>query len=215
MDCSGSNSVPCVELIKNGKLKRHLFKDILMWENIKRPEKLLRLLQALSFQVGSQVSYNELGQVCGLDNKTIEKYINLLEKVFVIFRVGSFNRNLRNELKNSRKFYFYDNGIRNALIANFHQPELRTDIGALWENFIVSGRMKLINYNGIWANYYYWRTKDQVEIDYLEETDGQLYAYQFKWNPNAKAPFSKTFYNAYPGSIYKVIHRDNYEEFIL
>lgn len=193
----------------------YLFKDILMWENIKRPEKLIRLLQALSFQVGSQVSYNELGQVCGLDNKTIEKYIDLLEQVFVIFRVSSFSRNLRNELKNSRKFYFYDNGVRNALIANFNQPELRSDIGALWENFIISERMKFINYKGIWANYYYWRTKDQVEIDYIEERDGKLHAFEFKWNPNAKAPFTKTFSNAYPDSEFKVVHRENYEEFIL
>lgn len=193
----------------------YLFKDILMWENIKRPEKLLRLLQALSFQVGSQVSYNELAQVCGLDNKTIEKYINLLEQVFVIFRLSSFSRNLRNELKNSRKFYFYDNGIRNALIANFSQPEIRNDVGALWENFIISERMKFIHYNGLWVNQYYWRTKDQAEIDYIEDTDGKLHAFEFKWNPNAKAHFSKTFSNAYTDSEFKVIHRDNYEEFII
>ena len=193
----------------------YLYKDILMWENIQKPEKLLRLLQALAFQVGSQVSFNELSQVTGLDNKTVEKYLNLLEQVFVIFRVGSFSRNLRNELKNSRKFYFYDNGIRNALIANFNQPELRSDIGALWENFIISERMKFINYRGIWANYYYWRTKNQTEIDYVEDTDGKLYAFEFKWNPNSKALFSKTFSHAYPDSVFKVIHRENYEEFLL
>ena len=193
----------------------YLYKDILMWQNIQKPEKLLRLLQALSFQVGSQVSFHELGQVCGLDNKTVEKYLNLLEQVFVIFRVGSFSRNLRNELKNSRKFYFYDNGIRNALIANFNQPELRNDIGALWENFIISERIKYINYKGLWANNYYWRTKNQTEIDYIEEKDGKLYAFEFKWNPNSKASFSKTFSNAYPESEFKVIHRDNFEEFLL
>lgn len=192
-----------------------LYKDILRWENIQKPEKLLRLLQALSFQVGSQVSFNELGQLCGLDSKTVEKYINLLEQVFVIFRVGSFSRNLRNELTNSRKFYFYDNGIRNALIANFSQPELRTDVGALWENFIISERMKFIHYSGIWTNYYFWRTKSQVEIDYLEDTDGKLHAYEFKWNPATKASLSKTFTNAYPESEFKVIHRDNYEEFLM
>jgi hypothetical protein len=186
-----------------------------MWENIQKPEKLLKLLQALAFQVGSQVSYNELAQISGLDSKTVEKYINLLEQVFVIFRLGTFNRNLRNELKNSRKIYFYDNGIRNALITNFSQPELRTDIGALWENFIISERMKFINYKGIWANYYYWRTKQQTEIDYLEDMNGKLYAYEFKWSPNAKNNFSKTFSTAYPESEYKVIHRENFEEFIL
>ncbi|WP_310589330.1 ATP-binding protein [Dyadobacter sp. CY327] len=193
----------------------YLYKDILMWENIQKPEKLMRLLQALAFQVGSQVSFNELGQICGLDNKTVEKYINLLEQVFVIFRLGTFNRNLRNELKNSRKIYFYDNGIRNALIANFTQPELRTDIGALWENFIISERMKFINYQGIWANTYYWRTKDQTEIDYLEESDGKLNAYEFKWNSKAKSHFSKVFSNAYPDSTFKVIHKDNFDEFLL
>ena len=193
----------------------YLYKDILMWENIQKPEKLLRLLQALALQVGSQVSFNELGQVCGLDNKTVEKYINLLEQVFVIFRLGTFNRNLRNELKNSRKIYFYDNGIRNALIANFMQPELRTDIGALWENFIISERMKFINYQGIWANSYYWRTKDQTEIDYLEEADGKLHAFEFKWSPNAKASFPKGFSNAYPDSEFQVVHKDNFDEFLL
>lgn len=193
----------------------YLYKDILMWENIQKPEKLLRLLQALAFQVGSQVSYNELGQLCGLDNKTVEKYINLLEQVFVIFRLGSFSRNLRNELKSSRKIYFYDNGIRNALIANFNLPELRTDIGALWENFIISERMKFVHYNDIWANSYYWRTKEQAEIDYLEDTDGKLFAYEFKWNPNTRAALSKTFSNAYPNHEFKVVHRDNFEGFIL
>ncbi|MCF2442408.1 ATP-binding protein [Dyadobacter sp. CY345] len=193
----------------------YLYKDILTWENIQKPDKLLRLLKALAFQVGSQVSFNELGQICGLDNKTIEKYVNLLEQVFVIFRLGTFNRNLRNELKNSRKIYFYDNGIRNALIANFSPPEIRDDIGALWENFIISERVKFINYHGIWTNNYYWRTKQQTEIDYLEDTDGRLYAYEFKWNPNAKVSISKTFTDAYPQSAFKVIHRDNFEEFIL
>ncbi len=193
----------------------YLYKDILTWESIQKPEKLLRLLQALAFQVGSQVSFNELGTICGLDNKTVEKYINLLEQVFIIFRLGSFSRNLRNELKSSRKIYFYDNGIRNALIANFAQPELRTDIGALWENFIIAERMKFTSYNGIWANQYYWRTKEQNEIDYLEDIDGKLHAYECKWSPKAKAVLSKTFSNAYPGSEFKIIHPGNFDEFIL
>ncbi|MCF0073544.1 ATP-binding protein [Dyadobacter sp. CY261] len=193
----------------------YLYKDILTWENIQKPEKLLRLLQALAFQVGSQVSFNELGTMCGLDNKTVEKYINLLEQVFIIFRLGSFSRNLRNELKSSRKIYFYDNGIRNALIANFSQPELRTDIGALWENFIISERMKFTSYNGIWANQYYWRTKEQNEIDYLEDINGKLHAYEFKWNAKAKAILSKTFSKAYPGSDFQIIHPGNFDEFIL
>jgi predicted AAA+ superfamily ATPase len=193
----------------------YLYKDILTWENIQKPEKLLRLLQALAFQVGSQVSYNELGTMCGLDNKTVEKYINLLEQVFIIFRLGSFSRNLRNELKSSRKIYFYDNGIRNALIANFSQPELRTDIGALWENFIIAERMKFTSYNGIWANQYYWRTKEQNEIDYLEDIDGQLHAYEFKWSSKARATLSKTFSNAYPESSFRIVHPGNFDEFLL
>ena len=147
----------------------YLYKDILMWEQIKKPDKLLKLLQALAFQVGSQVSYNELAQTCGMDSKTVEKYIILLEQTFIIFRLGSFSRNLRNELKNSKKIFFYDNGIRNALIANFSPAETRTDIGALWENFLISERVKALHYSNKWSNYWYWRTKEQKEIDRSEE----------------------------------------------
>lgn len=192
----------------------YLYKDILMWERIQKPEKLIRLLQALSFQVGSQVSYHELGQLTNLDNKTVEKYINLLEQVFVIFRLGSFSRNLRSELKSSRKIYFYDNGIRNALIANFNPPELRQDTGALWENFLMSERMKYLQYNNIWANRYFWRTHAQQETDYIEEQDGKLYCFEFKWNPKAKFKFPKTFTDAYPEAIKEIIHPENFESFL-
>lgn len=146
-----------------------LYKDILLWENIQKPDKLLRLMQALAFQLGQQVSFNELASLVGLDHKTVEKYINLLEQVFVIYRLGSFSRNLRNELKSSRKIYFYDNGIRNALIASFQPLELRQDIGVLWENWILSERMKYLRYHQHWANTYFWRTTQQQEIDYIEE----------------------------------------------
>ena len=192
----------------------YLYKDLLMWERIQKPEKLVRLLKALSFQVGNQVSYNELGKLTDLDNKTIEKYINLLEQVYIIFRIESFSRNLRSELKSSRKIYFYDNGIRNALIANFNPPELRQDIGALWENFLMSERMKYLNYKGIWANSYFWRTHAQQEIDYIEEKDGHLSCFEFKWNPKVKAKFSKTFTEAYPKSSFEIIHPDNFESFL-
>lgn len=192
----------------------YLYKDILMWERIQKPEKLIRLLQALSFQVGSQVSYHELGQLTNLDNKTVEKYINLLEQVFIIFRLGSFARNLRSELKSSRKIYFYDNGIRNALIANFNPPELRQDTGALWENFLMSERMKYLQYNNIWANRYFWRTHAQQETDYIEERDGKLFCFEFKWNPKAKYKFPKTFSDAYPDAIKEIIHPDNFESFL-
>ena len=193
----------------------YLYKDILMWEQIKKPEKLLKLLQALAFQVGSQVSYSELGQICGLDSKTVEKYIILLEQCFVIFRLGSFSRNLRNELKNSKKIYFYDNGIRNALIADFSLAEMRQDIGALWENFVISERKKKLDYSSIWKNSWFWRTTDPKEIDYIEEGDGQIQAFEVKWNPNAKYKFPKRFLENYSGSTIQIVHRDNIEEFLL
>lgn len=193
----------------------YLYKDVLAWEQIQKPDKLLKLLQALAFQVGSQVSYNELGQLCGLDSKTVEKYIVLLEQTYVIFRLGSFSRNLRNELKSSKKIYFYDNGIRNAVIANFNQVESRTDIGALWENFVVSERIKFLNYSEKWTNYWYWRTKEQKEIDWIEEANGQLTGYEFKWNPNTKTKSPQLFLKSYLGSEFKVISRDNIDEFLL
>lgn len=193
----------------------YLYKDILMWEQIKKPDNLLKLLQALAFQVGSQVSYSELGQVCSMDPKTVEKYIILLEQAFVVFRLSSFSRNLRNELKNSKKIYFYDNGIRNALIANFSQIEIRTDVGALWENFLISERIKYLQYTGKWTNYWFWRTKEQKEIDFIEEADGRIKAYEFKWNPDAKYKSPAMFLNNYTGSTFEVIHRDNAETFLL
>ncbi len=193
----------------------YLYKDILMWEGIKKPEKLLKLMQALSFQLGNEVSYHELGKLVGLDNQTTEKYIQLLEKTFVIFRLGTFRRNLRKELKKSKKIYFYDNGIRNSLIANFQIPELRPDIGALWENYLISERIKLIHNNNLWLNFWFWRTQDQQEIDYLEELDGTLYAWEFKWNPKANVRVSKTFSKAYPEHTFKVITPNNYyDEFL-
>lgn len=192
----------------------YLYKDLLLLENIKKPEGLIKLLQGLAFQVGSQVSYNELSQLCGLDAKTVEKYIVLLEQAFIVFRLGSFSRNLRTELKKSRKIYFYDNGIRNALLANFNLIENRADSGALWENFLVSERIKFIEYNQKWVNYWYWRTKEQQEIDFIEESDGQLTAYEFKWNPKAKVKIPSSFHNNYPDAQFKVIDRDNFENFL-
>lgn len=192
----------------------YLFKDILMLDTLKKPEKLVKLLQALAFQIGSEVSYNEIGNLIGLDSKTVENYIHLLEKSFIVFRLNSLNRNLRNELKLSKKIYFYDNGIRNALISNFQIAEGRQDIGALFENYLVSERMKRNEYKQYFVNRYFWRTKDQQEIDYIEERDGILYAFEFKWNPNKKASISKTFTKAYPNSETKIITTNNYEEFL-
>ncbi len=193
----------------------YLYKDVLMWEKIQKPEKVLKLLQALAFQIGSQVSYHELGQICGLDSKTVEKYINILEQAYVIFKLGSFSRNLRNELKSSKKFYFYDNGVRNALIANFNLAESRSDMGALWENFIIAERIKHIHYAGKWVNYWFWRTKDQKEIDFIEESDGQIRAYEFKWNSGAKYKKPTQFLNSYQDSSFQLINPDNFEEFVM
>lgn len=193
----------------------YLYKDILALGSIKKPEKLVLLLQALAYQVGSQVSYNELATTVGLDSKTVETYIQLLEKAYVIFRLPGFSRNLRNELKNSRKIYFYDNGIRNALLSNFSQMESRTDTGALWENFILSERIKRNAYTEAWCNIYFWRTKDQAEIDYLEEYDGQLHAFEFKYNPRRKARLPESFAKTYPNTTFEVITPDNIETFLL
>lgn len=193
----------------------YLYKDILEWERIKKPEKLLKLLQALAFQIGSEVSLNELSQLVEIDKNTVEKYITLLEQTKIIFKLSSLSRNVRNELKASRKIYFFDNGIRNALIANFSMPETRMDIGAMWENFLISERMKVIQYNQLWVNHWFWRTTAQQEIDYIEESDGKMTAYEFKWSPKAKAKFPKTFSQAYNGVETKCINRDNFNEFLL
>ena len=193
----------------------YLYKDLFEWDRIKKSDKLVKLLQALAFQVGSEVSYNELGQLCDIDPKTVERYVTLLEQSYIVFRLGSFSRNLRNELKSSRKIYFYDNGIRNAVIANFTIAETRPDIGALFENFVVSERMKLINNNRLWHNFWFWRTSSLQEIDLIEETNGQLYAYEFKWNPKRSYRFPKSFVDNYQCALCKLISRENVEEFLL
>ena len=205
------NEVEILKLLTDA----YLYKDILSWESIKHPDKLQTLLRALAYQVGSQVSYNELSQMCSMDSKTVERYINLLEQCYIIFRLPSFSRNLRHELKASRKIYFYDNGIRNALIADYRAPEVRQDIGALWENFVIAERMKSNEYYHRWVNRYFWRTKQQQEIDYLEESGGKLHAYEMKWNPRAKASITKTFTEAYPNSEFQVITTDNIADFLL
>lgn len=192
----------------------YLYRDLLALGSIKKPEKLVLLLKALAYQVGSQVSYNELAGTIGLDAKTVETYIQLLEKSYVIFRLTGFSRNMRNELKNSKKIYFYDNGIRNALVSNFAPVESRTDVGALWENFVISERMKRNEYGRVWCNSYFWRTKDQTEIDYLEEQDGKLMAYEFKYNSRRKAKLPPSFDQAYPRTEFKEITPDNIEEFL-
>ena len=192
-----------------------LYKDVLLLDQILKPDGLIKLLQALAYQVGSQVSYNELSLLTGLDAKTVDKYITVLEQAYVVFRLGSFSRNLRSELKKSRKIYFYDNGIRNALIANFNQLESRQDVGALWENFLMAERKKYLEYHQQWSNVWYWRTTEQAEIDYVEEEGGKINAYEMKWNENAKHKLPRLFLNTYPDSVFKVIHPGNVEDFLL
>ncbi len=192
----------------------YLYKDILTWEDIKKPQKLEKLVQALAFQIGNEVSYNELGQIVGLDNETVERYISLLQKAFVVFPLTALSRNLRNELKKSRKIYFYDLGIRNAVIKNWNQLNFRNDVGALWENWLIVERMKHKSYLPLKTNQYFWRTHAQQEIDFIEEYGGILHAYEFKWNPKRKIKFTKTFTNAYPNHKTMGVNRDNYLDFI-
>ncbi len=193
----------------------YLYKDLLTWNQIKKSDKLIKLLQALAYQLGNQVSYNELSNLVGLDKETVESYIQLLEQAYIVFRLGTYRKNLRTELKKSKKIYFYDNGIRNALIANFQQVELRQDMGALWENFMVSERMKYNAYHENWVNRYFWRTMAQQEVDYIEEQDGNLYAYEFKWSTHKKGKITKAFTNAYPNAITKIITPENFEDFVM
>lgn len=189
----------------------YLYQDLLSLEGVRKPALLDKLLVALALQVGSEVSYNELAQTVGSDTKTVEKYIDLLEKCFVVFRLSAFNRNIRTELKKSRKVYFYDNGIRNAILQNFTPLALRTDVGALWENFFISERMKYNHYSANYVRSYFWRTTLQQEIDYIEEQDGQFMAFEMKWNPkkttaSVPAPFKKE----YPLKQFVVVTPDNY-----
>ena len=205
-----SNEVETLQLLSDS----YLYKDVLMLDNIQKPEALVRLLQALAYQIGNQVSYHELSQLIGLDSKTVEKYITLLEKSYIIFRLGTFSRNLRNELKKSRKIYFYDNGIRNAVLSNFQFAETRADIGALWENYLISERKKHNHYQRRFVNHWFWRTRTGQEIDYLEEINGTLTAFEFKWNPHKKINPPKTFTNHYPNSTFEVITPKNYMSFV-
>lgn len=192
----------------------YLYKDIFTFQDVRRPEIIEQLLQALALQIGSEVSFNELGQMLGLNSLTVQRYMDLLEKSYVIFHLRSFSRNVRTELKKSRKVYFYDNGIRNALIGDFKSVNLRQDIGALWENFVLSERLKRNNYHQFYGSSYFWRTQQQQEIDYIEEIDGVLHAYEFKWNPHKQVRLTETFAQNYPDHTFTVIHPDNYQIFV-
>jgi predicted AAA+ superfamily ATPase len=200
--------------ILNNLTSSYLYKDLLSFKGIRKPEMLEKLLIALAFQMGNEVSYTELSNTLQIDKETVSNYIYLLEQTFIIFRLSPFSRNLRNELTKKRKFYFIDNGIRNALIANYNPVDLRQDIGQLWENFLISERLKFNHYHFQYANSYFWRTHQQQEIDYLEEKSGKLYAWEFKWSKTKRYRFPKTFLNNYPENITAIITRDNYLDFI-
>lgn len=198
----------------------YLYRDILAFSEIRKPEILDNLLLALALQVGSEVNYNELAGTIGVNKITIQKYIDILEKGYIIFRLNSFSRNLRNEIKRNRKIYFYDNGIRNMIIGNFNPLKLRTDVGALWENFLISERRKQNIYKETFARMYFWRTKQQQEIDFVEEKDGIIYGFEFKWKTPAspsgrklKIRLPETFIKSY-NAVAKIIDRNNFREFV-
>lgn len=192
----------------------YLYKDIFEFQDIRKPEIIEKLLQALALQIGSEVSFHELSKLLGVDTATVQRYIDLLEKSYIIFHLRSFSRNVRNELKKSRKIYFYDNGVRNALISNLNSLALRTDSRALWENFLISERIKHNVYTQSYANSYFWRTTQQQEIDYIEEEDNYLHCYEFKWSGTKKASLTSTFSSNYQNTTFKLINQDNYLEFI-
>lgn len=192
----------------------YLYKDILEYKGIKKPELLRKLLVALALQLGNEVSYNELSNMLGVDKETVENYIDLLEKCFVVFRLNSYSRNLRNEIKKGKKVYFYDNGIRNAIISNFAPLESRNDTGALWENLMVSERMKHNEYTGSYAQMFFWRTQKQKEIDLVEWKDGMLDTFEFKWKEGKTSRMPKDFASAYPNFTFKTITPSNFWEFV-
>jgi predicted AAA+ superfamily ATPase len=193
----------------------YLLKDILVFDRIKNSRTLLDLLKLLAFQVGSEVSISELATQLGVDVKTVKRYLDLLEKAFVIYRLDGFSRNLRQEVTNKSKYYFLDNGIRNALIAQFNGLDQRNDLGALWENFMLAERNKFRTYQPLYANVYFWRTYQQQEIDLIEEHGGKLYGYEFKWSQNKVIHAPSRWVETYKNSEFQVINPDNYLEFVL
>lgn len=194
--------------------RSYLFKDILSYEGIRKPEILEKLIIALAAQIGSEVSYNELSNTVGIDKDTITKYIDILEKAFIVFRLNPFSKNLRTEITKMRKVYFYDTGVRNALISNFNNLETRNDKGALWENFLISERLKMNAAFNRDAKTYFWRTSQQQEIDYVEDIEGRLYAYEFTYSEKKKKQISKTFLNAYETKSDEIINKENYLRFL-
>ena len=195
-------------------LSSYLLRDILALENIRNSSKILNLLRLISYQVGNDVSYNELGSSLGMSKNTVEKYLDLLRKVFILYKVEGFSKNLRKEIVKNSRWYFLDNGIRNAVIANFNMLNTRDDVGKLWENYIIAERLKYQEYHGISVNNFFWRTYDQQEIDWVEERDGKLFGYEFKWI-DKKSKIPPAWQKNYPDAAFNVIHQDNYREWIV
>lgn len=192
----------------------YLYKDIFKFGNIRKPSELSKIVQLLAWQIGSEVNTSEVAKSAGTSSETVERYVDILEKAYIVFRLPSFSRNVRNEIKKNRKIYFYDNGIRNAVIGNFSFLSNRNDMGALWENYLVSERRKHNAYQGFYGRSYFWRTQQQQEIDYIEEIDGKIAAYEFKWNPNKRSGFPQTFIKNYHPDKLVIVHRENYESFL-
>ncbi len=200
------------EILKN-LVNSYLYRDILSFSEIRKPEVLEKLLQALALQMGNEVNYNELAQIVGINKITIQRYIEILEKGYIILRLNGFSKNIRNEIKRNRKVYFYDNGIRNMIIGNFQPLDLRLDKGALWENFLISERLKQNLYKNTFAKTYFWRTKQQQEIDLVEEKNGLITGFEFKWKVKGKVKLPEIFMKKYNSEI-KIIDRDNFRDFV-
>jgi hypothetical protein len=196
----------------NELISSYLLKDILAFEGIKKSKKLIDLLILLAFQIGQEVSINELANNLSINKKIVEKYLDLLEQVFVLVNIRGFSRNLRKEVTKTSRYYFCDNGIRNAIINNFNPIQKRDDIGALWENYLVMERLKKQHYTHLWSNNYFWRTYDQKELDWVEERDGKLFGYEFKWNKKSKPP--KLWLDTYANASYECINQSNFSNFI-
>ncbi len=201
------------EILKN-LVDSYLYRDILSYAEIRKPEVLEKLVQALALQIGSEVNYNELSQIVGVDKNTIQRYISILEKGYVIFKLPSFSSNIRNEIKKNKKIYFYDNGIRNMIIGNFNDINLRQDKGGLWENFLISERIKQNEYKITLAKSFFWRTTQQQEVDYVEAVNQEIFGYEFKWNPKKKVKLPKTFVEKYNAQE-KLISNENFREFVI
>jgi predicted AAA+ superfamily ATPase len=195
-------------------INSYLLKDILVFEGIKHSDKIYDLLRLIAFQVGKEVSVQELANNLQISKNTVANYLDLLTKVFILHKVEGFSRNLRKEITKSNRWYFYDNGIRNGIINNFNRLEARNDVGELWENYLVTERIKLQNYNQKSVSNFFWRTYDQQELDWLEEENGKLSGFEFKWNENRKAKIPTAFAKAYPEATFEVINKQNYLEFI-